>query len=56
MYAVHLFKIFAFPQTFKMSERSVVKDSWPEDIDVGGDMITHFSLKLVFPPTETCIP
>lgn len=39
-----------------MSERSVVKDSWPKDIDVGGDMITHVLLKLFLPPTETCKP
>ncbi len=39
-----------------MSIRSVVRDSWPKDIDVGGDMITHVLLKLFLPPTETCKP
>lgn len=34
-----------------MSERSVVKDSWPKDIDVGGDMFTHVSLRFFLPPT-----
>lgn len=38
-----------------MSERSLVKDSWPRDIDVGGDMIAHVSPNLFSPPTVTCI-
>lgn len=36
-------------------ERSAAKDSWPKDLDVGGDMTTRVSLKLLLPPTETCI-
>lgn len=43
MHSVRGFNNISLSANFKMSQRSVVKRSWPQDMDVGGVMNSCFT-------------